>query len=468
MSEESSAIDWPIFAGALFCKGERLSACASDFGRLNHAPPLAVLCPANVEDVVRAVHFARARGLGVVARGQGHTTRGQALLKGGIVVETAPLDRVLELVSSSAPPSTDARGGPSVRVEAGARWGSLLRQTLTAGLTPPVLTDYIDLSIGGTLSVGGLGGQSFRYGLQLDNVLELRVVTGRGEIVRCASDENAALFNACRGGLGQFGIIVEATLRLIPAPESVHVYHLVYADLNSFLRAQRLLIKDGRFDYVLGNILPRRGDIEEPWEFSVECVHYWGGTYEERGEASLLSGLDFVGEPRRATLGYFEYANRLAAMVEALKRTGSWDGYHPWIDLFVPASQSRSLIASALAELTHDEVGDGYVMTYPLLRHRCQSVFPGLPNEDFFLFDVLPFIPARDELRVGFERKCGRIYAEARKCGGTIYPIGFPIGTKSLTRDDWQQQFGANWGGLVALKKQHDPDGILNPGLGLF
>ena len=75
----------------------------------------------------------------------------------------------------------------TVTVEAGARWSSLLNATLSNQLTPPVLTDYLELSVAGTLSVGGVGGASPHYGAQVDNVLELEVVTGTGERVVCSA-----------------------------------------------------------------------------------------------------------------------------------------------------------------------------------------------------------------------------------------------------------------------------------------
>ena len=59
--------------------------------------------------------------------------------------------------------------------------------TLPRGLTPPVLTDYLNLSVGGTLAVGGVGATTPRYGLQSDNVLEIDVVTGRGEVLTCSA-----------------------------------------------------------------------------------------------------------------------------------------------------------------------------------------------------------------------------------------------------------------------------------------
>ncbi len=62
-----------------------------------------------------------------------------------------------------------------VVVDAGATWSEVLAATLPRGLTPPVLTDYLGLSVGGTLVVGGVGGTISRFGLQSDNVVEMDV-----------------------------------------------------------------------------------------------------------------------------------------------------------------------------------------------------------------------------------------------------------------------------------------------------
>ncbi|MCU1281320.1 MAG: oxygen-dependent FAD-linked oxidoreductase, partial [bacterium] len=337
---------------------------------------------------------------------------------------------------------------------------------------PPVLTDYIDLSIAGTLSVGGVGGQSFRHGLQLDNVLELVTVTGAGEVVRCSPARDAALFDACLGGLGQFGVIVEATVRLVAAPVEVRVFELAYDDLATFLRAQLALVEDGRFDYVLGNFArSAEGSGLDAWRYSIECVHYVGaGGAAGKSDAELLAGLDFSGEPARRTQGYFDYANRLAAMVTEMKRAGTWHGAHPWIDLFLPASQAAPLIAATLTELSHDDVAAGYVMTYPLLRRRCRTSFPGLPgDEQLFLFDVLPsFAAAQSASLSAFVAKCDRLVARAHAAGATVYPIGFPVATADMRAADWRRQLGPAYEALARLQRQVDPEGILRRGLDIF
>src|SRR5260370_7034813 len=94
-----------------------------------------------------------------------------------------------------------------VEVSSGVLWRTLLQATLARGLTPPVLPDYLDLSIGGVLSVGGIGGTSYRYGAIVDHVLELQVVTGMGELETCSPTHHRDLFETALAELGHFAII---------------------------------------------------------------------------------------------------------------------------------------------------------------------------------------------------------------------------------------------------------------------
>jgi cytokinin dehydrogenase len=159
--------------------------------------------------VVGIVSYARKYGLKIAMRGQGHSLFGQALVEGGIVIESSTLNAV-RLQSDDV-----------VDAQVGALWGDVARLTLAHGRTPPVMPDATMLSIGGTLCVGGHGETSYRYGAQVDHVLELDVVTGVGELVTRSTDRNDELFRMALAGLGQCGIIVSARLRLIQAPQRV-------------------------------------------------------------------------------------------------------------------------------------------------------------------------------------------------------------------------------------------------------
>src|SRR5918992_1039110 len=114
----------------------------------------------------------------------------------GVVIDMSTLNQIHSITPDRAV------------VDAGVVWRDLLLVTTPAGLTPPVLTDYTRLTVGGTLSVGGVSGRSYRHGAQVDNVLELQVVTGEGQLLTCSATENQRLFEAALAGLGLCAVIV--------------------------------------------------------------------------------------------------------------------------------------------------------------------------------------------------------------------------------------------------------------------
>ena len=185
-------------AAELDCDAETLRRAAVDFGGIVHKRPWAVLEPKSAADVAAVVRWAGTQGVRVAARGQGHSTYGRSMAEGGIVIDMSAL-RTIHRVESDR-----------VVVGAGVAWREVLDATVARGLTPPVLTNYLGLSVGGTLAVGGIGGTTSRYGMQTDNVLELDVVTGDGRELSCSPRGNAELFDAVRGGLGQCAIVVRA------------------------------------------------------------------------------------------------------------------------------------------------------------------------------------------------------------------------------------------------------------------
>src|SRR4030095_247652 len=91
-------------------------------------------------------------------------------------------------------------------VDAGADWGAVVQAALSHGLTPPVLTAYLGLTVGGTLSIGGIGTTTFRHGAQVDHVRELQVVTGEGQVLTCSETRHRDLFEVALAGQGQCAI----------------------------------------------------------------------------------------------------------------------------------------------------------------------------------------------------------------------------------------------------------------------
>lgn len=157
---------------------------SSDFGMLHRAHPVAVVHPGSAHDVARVVRAAyeSLEGFTVSARGHGHSINGQALSRKGkgVVIEMSS-EKTRRVIMSAANNNYTLRVWEKkgyVDVWGGELWIHVLRETLRYGLAPKSWTDYLYLSVGGTLSNAGISGQTFYHGPQISNVHQLDVVTG--------------------------------------------------------------------------------------------------------------------------------------------------------------------------------------------------------------------------------------------------------------------------------------------------
>lgn len=445
------AVRVPPLDGELTFEPAALAEAADDFGHIVRRAPWAVLRARSTRDVVRMVRFAHRHALTICMRGQAHSAFGQAQAEGGIVIDSRELSSI-EILGAEA----GARVGP------GTRWIDLLSAALERGLTPPVLTDFIELSVGGTLSVGGVGGATQHHGLQVDNVLELEVVTGQGRRVTCSPRRRRALFEAVLGGLGQVAIIVGATLRLIEAPTSARVYRLFYTELEAFTRDQRLALQDGRFHYLEGQALPQP---EGGHQFLLEAAAYYTPP-ELPDDAALLAGLaPLEGATTIEEQTYFDWQNRLAPLVETLRASGAWDLPHPWLNLLLPASAADAFVQSTLDALTEEDTGGGPILCYPFDRSKLTRPLVAMPDSDVVvIFAVLRFSapdPARVDALLAQNRA---LFERARDSGGKRYPVG----SVPFSPSDWAEHFGANFPRLWAARARFDPGGVLTPGQQIF
>lgn len=168
------------------------------------AYPAVIVQPATDADVVKAVEFARSLDLSLSIRGGGHNIAGTALNNGGIVVDMARMKRVrIDPVQRIA------------RVEAGLTLGEFVWSTQQYGLGTTVGVNSTTGLAGLTLG-GGIGWLQGRYGLTVDSLLGVTIVTADGQVLRANRDENAELFWGVRGGGGNFGIVTSFEFQLYP------------------------------------------------------------------------------------------------------------------------------------------------------------------------------------------------------------------------------------------------------------
>lgn len=324
-------------------------------------------------------------------------------------------------------------------------------------------TDYLRTSVGGTLTVGGVGGCSHRYGLQVDRAEELEVVTGTGQLVTCSPRQNRPLFDAMRAGLGQCGIITSATVSVIPAPARVRRYRLHYHGITNFLTDQWKIVMEGRFDFLEGQILPSApGD----WLFLLEAAAYYTPPAAV-ADAALLNGLRHDRDTEEIDdLSYREFQHRMAPGEAALRASGEWLHPHAWITVFLPSGVTRSLVGEILADLTAAELGhSGVALLYPIRAARLRTPLTRIPDSDpVWLFALLRTVSADDPAGGAAMIEANRVIRDrvvAR--GGVTYPIN----SVPMSPADWRTHFGSRWRQFQLAKQEFDPHGILAPGYGL-
>ena len=375
-------MSFPLVDGTLSFDDDIRAAAADDFGHLVRRMPEGVLRPASDQDVAATIRWARERRRKVAARGLGHSVFGRAQARGGIVIDMRHLRTVHQVENDQ------------VVVGAGATWSEVLAATLPRGLTPPVLTDYLELSVGGTLVVGGVGGTTSRHGVQSDNVVELDVVTGRGEKITCSPRSNPDLFDSVRAGLGQVGLITRATLKLIAAPKAIRLYALTYPDLKSMLSDQRLLAAENRFEALQGAIVPAPAG----WTFRIDAVSHFSAD-DAPDDGGLLAGLSAKGPAAKiSTLPYLDYLNRLAALERLLRSNGQWSYPHPWLTTFVGDAAVESIVMGELDRLKPADLGPfGQIVLSPLRRSAIASPLLQLPTDELIYAFNLVRIPTTDD-----------------------------------------------------------------------
>ena len=172
-------------------------------GLVNKRPALIARCR-GVADVADAVRLARKLGLEVAVRGGGHNVAGRATIDGGLMIDLASMKGV-----HVDPKSRTARA------EGGVTWAELNRETQLHGLA--VTGGVVSTTgIAGLTLGGGLGWLMGKYGLALDNLRSVELVTSKGEVLRASKNEEPDLFWAVRGGGGNFGVVTNFHFRTHP------------------------------------------------------------------------------------------------------------------------------------------------------------------------------------------------------------------------------------------------------------
>src|SRR5215475_4980442 len=176
---------------------------------IDRRPAVIVQC-VQADDVPPVIQFARKNRLELAIRGAGHNIAGNSICDNGVTIDFSKMKRV----------RVDA-GKRRAYVEPGATLANFDEAVQAHGLATPVGINSTTGIAGLTLG-GGFGWLTRKYGMTIDNLVSIEMITADGKKIRASESDNEDLFWAIRGGGGNFGVVTQFEFQLSPVgPEIV-------------------------------------------------------------------------------------------------------------------------------------------------------------------------------------------------------------------------------------------------------
>ncbi|MBE6419109.1 MAG: FAD-binding protein [Akkermansiaceae bacterium] len=245
------------------------------------ALPDAVVLARSAEQVAAAVTFAAQHNLPITARGAGVGYVGGCVpVQGGIVISTALMQRIIEV---------NPADGVAV-VEAGVLTADLQEACLKQGwFYPPDPASRKESSIGGNIATNAGGPRCLKYGVTRAYVLGLQVVLADGRVLNCGgrthkNKQGFDLVGLFCGSEGMLGIITQATLRIIPAPQARAALHASFPQFALAAAAVQNILQGGH--------LPAAIEITDAFTLAAARNHLGPGIFPADAQGHIIVEID--------------------------------------------------------------------------------------------------------------------------------------------------------------------------------
>jgi glycolate oxidase len=416
--------------------------------------PMAVVRARTVSEVQRTLIAASRRGTPVVTRGAGTGLVGAAAAgTGTIVLDVSGLDRILEI---------DPVDGIA-RVEPGVITADLDRAAAEHGLFFAPDPGSVEIStIGGNIATNAGGLRGAKYGVTRDSVLALDVVLADGRLLHLGHDTvkgvaGLDLVSLLVGSEGTLGVIVGATVRLLPRPARIATaaaYFATVADgANASVELATAGLRPAVVELVDGKTLA-----------AVDALR--GSDFARRGNAFLLVQTDGFGAQEEIDL-VAEVLNRTATSVRTTLDHDTAAVLSAARRDALPAIQARGRVLIEDIAVPRSRLAEAIEGVYTIAASTNVEIYVFAHAGDGNLHPLIVIdgdtpttsIPERAQ------RAADEIFALALSLGGTIsaeHGIG-------LLKQSWlEREIGSDALALQRhIKQIFDPAGILNPGKAL-
>ena len=212
---------------------------AANIRKIKNLPDVVVFVE-NAQQVQKVVKLAAKYKIPVICRGAGTNVVGACTVEhGGIILNFSKMNKIISINKENM----------TAIVEPGVVLGDLQKAVEKFGLFyPPDPSNLAVSTIGGSIAQSSGGAKSFKYGTTKDYVIDLKVVMSDGAILRTGSNtiKNATGYNLNTlfvGSEGTLGIVVEATLKLIPKPQSKKVFMAYFETVREAVKAVNSVIE---------------------------------------------------------------------------------------------------------------------------------------------------------------------------------------------------------------------------------
>ncbi|MGC5169607.1 FAD-binding oxidoreductase [Microbacterium sp. DT81.1] len=428
-----------------------LRAAATDRSGWPVTNPAGVLRPHDVSEVQRLLAWAHDTGTPVIARGAGSGLAAGAVgVTGALVLDLSGLDRILDLDADEQ----------LARVEPGVITAELDAAASVHGLMYAPDPGSVGIStIGGNIATNAGGLRGAKYGVTRDHVLALDVVLADGTLIHVGRDTIKGvtgydLVGLFTGSEGTLGVIVGATLRLIPRPVRTVTAAVYFPDIAAAARAVTAITRSGARPAVLEI-------LDGPTLGAIDALE--GTTLRDRGDALLVIQTDGFGAEEE--LGVITSA--IAPLVTHVETATD------------PAASEALLFARRRALPALEALGRTLIEDIAVPRRRLAEAverIEAIAREErvrVFVFghagdgNLHPIIvtergPVDAPVPPQALAAADRIFALALELGGTITA---EHGVGRLKRAWAERELGRDVHVLqLRLKGLFDPLGILNPG----
>lgn len=399
------------------------------------------------QDIVSAVNFVRENDVIFSVRGGGHDYAGNSVCDDGLVIDLSPMNKV------EVDPNTK-----TAVVQGGATVGEFDAAAQKHGLATTTGT-VSTIGIGGLALGGGSGYLSRRFGMTLDNVLSVEIVTADGRHVSANEEENADLFWAVRGGGGNFGIVTSFKFRLHEVGPEVLSFQAYFPHEQSkeVLKFYREFMSNASEElqcYAFFLNVPAVEPFPKEYHGKTTCAFIACHTGDmEKGKAELQPLQDF-GDPFLKFLQPMEYTTQQKSFDAGVPKGLRWFTKAHYL------SEVSDTTIDILEEYTRQLPG-AFTMAYlePMggAANRIKASATAFPHRDkAYSLHILPgwTDEENDEKNISWAKKF--FGAMQKEAAGGVY-------LNLMSHDEEERikaAYGENYDRLVEIKKKWDPDNL--------